>query len=328
MRLARIVAFVLFLALALPRAGLAIGTFAQESPAGSAERSMMAPLAEKSLLLDGAYVDGFAVVVGERGHVLISEDQGRSWRQVEVPTVATLTGVRFHDRNLGWAVGHDATILRTRDGGETWERVYHDPEEESPLFDVWFSDADNGFAVGAYGLFLGTADGGSSWKRQTILEYDDFHLHHIARSDTGRIYMAAEAGTVYRSDDGGRSWISLPSPYEGSFFGTLPLEGDTVLLFGLRGHVFRSEDEGETWEAIETGTVAALNRGLRTSSGTVIIAGHDGTLLRSDDDGRSFTRQGLPDREALARVLQTEDGSLILIGEFGVGRLEDGEAGR
>jgi len=233
---------------------------------------MMAPLAEKSLLLDGAYVDGLAVVVGERGHVLISEDQGRSWRQVEAPTAATLTGVRFHDRNLGWAVGHDATILRTRDGGETWERVYHDPEEESPLFDVWFSDADNGFAVGAYGLFLVTADGGSSWERQTILE--------------------------------------------------------TVLLFGLRGHVFRSEDEGETWEEIETGTVAALNRGLRTSSGTVIIAGHDGTLLRSDDEGRSFTRQGLPDREALARVLQTDDEGLILIGEFGVGRLEDVEAGR
>ncbi|NIN72690.1 MAG: sialidase, partial [Gemmatimonadetes bacterium] len=49
-------------------------------------------------------------------------------------------------------------------------------------------------------------------------------------------------------------WTTLPSPYEGSFFGTLPLEGDSLLLFGLRGHLFRSDDAGESWEEIPTGT--------------------------------------------------------------------------
>ena len=189
---------------------------------------------------------------------------------------------------LGWAVGHDATILRTRDGGETWERVYHDPDEESPLFDVWFFDTDNGFAAGAYGLFLATSDGGSTWDRRTLGEYDDYHLHHVSRSATGRLYMAAEAGVIYRSDDDGGNWVALPSPYAGSFFGTLPLEGDTVLLFGLRGHVFRSEDAGESWEEIETGTVAMINRGLRSSDGAVVLVGHEGTLLFSDDEGRRF----------------------------------------
>ena len=297
----------------------------QDSPADG-ERSLLLPLAETSLLLGGGYADGRAIVVGERGHVLISDDDGRSWQQVEVPSRATLTGVHLHDRRLGWAVGHDATILRTRDGGETWERVYHDPDEESPLFDVWFFDADNGFAVGAYGLFLATADGGSIWERHTIGDDDDFHLHHIARSGTGRLYMAAEAGTLYRSDDDGGNWVALPSPYTGSFFGTLPLEGDTVLLFGLRGHVFRSEDAGESWEEIDTGTVAMINRGLRSSDGAVVLVGHEGTLLFSDDEGRSFTRQELAGRRALAMVMRTDDNHLIVIGERGVTRLEAGEA--
>jgi photosystem II stability/assembly factor-like uncharacterized protein len=295
---------------------------AQESPAETAEHSLEAPLASRSLLLDGALVEGLAVAVGERGHVLLSEDQGRTWRQVEVPSRATLTGVHFHDGQLGWAVGHDATILRTRDGGETWERVYHDPEEESPLFDIWFPDAENGFAIGAYGLFLVTSDGGDSWQRQAISEYDDFHLHHIARSGTGRLYMAAEAGTVYRSDDEGRTWVSLPSPYEGSLFGTLPLEDDALLLFGLRGHMFRSEDAGETWEEIETGTVALLNRGLRSRDGKLIVVGHEGIVMVSEDGGRTVTLRGQPDRQALATAIETEDGGLILIGEFGVNRID------
>lgn len=319
--------FSLLAGLVLLSAGLLAVTVAEQSATDTVESSVQAPLASRSLLLDGHFVDGLAVAVGERGHVLISEDQGRSWRQLEMPTRATLTGVHFHDKRLGWVVGHDATILRTQDGGETWERVYYDPEEESPLFDVWFRDAENGFAVGAYGLFLVTSDGGATWTRLTVDEdeYSDFHLHHIASTETGRLYMAAEAGTIYRSDDGGRSWLSLPSPYAGSFFGTLLLGDDELLLFGLRGHMFRSEDAGETWQEVETGTVALLNRGLRTSSGKLIVVGHEGTLLISDDGGRSFAPREQPDRQALATLIETDDGGLILIGEFGVNRLaEDG----
>jgi photosystem II stability/assembly factor-like uncharacterized protein len=315
--------FSLLACLVLLSAGFPSVLVAEKSATDAVEQSVAAPLASRSLLLDGVFVEGLAVTVGERGHVLISEDQGRNWRQLEVPSRATLTGVHFHDKRLGWVVGHDATILRTLDGGETWERVYYDPEEESPLFDVWFRDAENGFAVGAYGLFLSTSDGGVTWTRFTVDEdeYNDFHLHHMASSETGHLYLAAEAGTIYRSDDGGRSWISLPSPYEGSFFGTLLLEDDALLLFGLRGHMFRSEDAGETWQEVETGSVALLNRGLRTSSGQLIVVGHEGTLLISDDGGRSFTLREQPDRQALATVIEADDGGLILIGEFGANRL-------
>ena len=71
----------------------------------------------------------------------------------------------------------------------------------------------------------------------------------------------------------GRHGTELPSPYEGSFFGVLPLEDDVVLLFGLRGHLFRSEDAGESWIEIETGTVAMLTDGIRLPDGRIVITG-------------------------------------------------------
>ena len=239
---------------------------------------------------------------------------------------------------LGWAVGHDAIILRTKDGGENWERLYYAPEEERPFLDVWFRDAENGFAIGAYGLFLTTADGGDTWSPHEIGgqdvfsdEYDefgaggDFHLNHIARSGAGDLYIAAEAGTIYRSDDDGETWISLPSPYRGSYFGTLPLENDSLLLFGLRGHMFRSEDAGQTWKEIETATEAMLTDGLRLADGTVMVAGLDGVLLVSRDDGRSFTLRQQADRQGIATVVEAGDGTLILIGEFGLTTLPASE---
>ena len=56
------------------------------APAGANAESVVdaaleAPLAIESLLLDGAVVGSRLVVVGERGHILVSADHGASWTQ-------------------------------------------------------------------------------------------------------------------------------------------------------------------------------------------------------------------------------------------------------
>jgi photosystem II stability/assembly factor-like uncharacterized protein len=295
-------------------AGLTAGSApVQDSP----EQAVKAPLAPRSLLLDAAATDGAMAAVGERGHILISGDEGETWQQADVPTRSALTGVHFHDRERGWAVGHDAVIVRTTDGGVTWERLHWAPEEESPLFDVWFSDTEKGFAIGAYGSFYVTSDGGASWAFQPLSE-DDFHLHQLARSASGRLYIAAEAGVIYRSDDGGESWAELPSPYEGSFFGVLPLDGDALLIFGLQGHLFRSEDAGETWMAVETGTTAMLTDSVHLGDGTILVTGLGGVVLASSDGGRTFALLQQPDRRGISSVVEMQDGRLLMVGEFGV----------
>ena len=294
-----------------------------------AEEAVEAPLAIESLLLDGTAVGSRVVVVGERGHVLVSTDDGASWTQAEVPTRALLTAVHMHDERTGWAVGHDAVILRTKDGGETWTLVHQAPEEELPLLDVWFRDERTGFAVGAYGYFLATEDGGETWTPRAISE-DDFHLNALVpvadgmpdsdRSESRRFYIAAEAGIVYRSDDGGATWSELPSPYAGSWFGGLAPDENLLLLAGLRGHLFRSGDGGETWNEVATGTQATLTAAVRLPSGQIVITGLEGSVLTSDDGGRSVTARRLPSREGISSALPLAGGGALLIGEFGVER--------
>jgi photosystem II stability/assembly factor-like uncharacterized protein len=281
------------------------------------EHSIQAPLAARSLMLDAVAVGDRLIAVGERGHILVSSDNGASWNQVAVPTRALLTGVAFADDTTGVAVGHDSVILRSTDRGDTWERVYWAPEDEAPFFDVWFADPSNGIATGAYGSYFVTSDGGETWDFEPVGD-TDWHLHEIARDDAGRLFMVAEAGFVYRSDDGGVSWTELPSPYEGSYFGVLPLAGDSVLLFGLRGHLFRSDDAGESWQEIDTGTVAMLTSGSVLSDGTVVIVGLGGTVLVSTDGGATFSGYQQAGRRGISKLVETGDGSLLLVGEFGV----------
>ena len=307
--------------------------------------SQIMPLAAKSLLLDGQVIGDRIIVVGERGHILTSEDQGASWQQQQTPTRATLTSVFFIDPANGWAAGHDSIVLRTRDGGRHWQELYSDAEDERPILDIWFRDETHGYAIGAYGLFLVTEDGGENWDlldfspatlaidetdangfREEAPEAEawgiDFHLNQISASPNGRVFVAAEAGNLYRSDDACRSWISLPSPYEGSFYGSLSLSGKNLIVFGLRGHLFRSEDAGINWVEVDSGTQATINDGIRLRDGRIVLAGLAGSLLISSDHGVSFGLHPQADRAGIAKVLQAGDDALILIGDHGVKRLE------
>lgn len=294
------------------------------TPASAGDDAVIAPLAEKSLLLGGTVLrGGRLIVVGERGHILTSDNQGDTWRQAVVPTRATLTAVFFYDDTTGWVVGHDAVILITRNAGISWERIYYAPEVEKPLLDILALGAGKLAAVGAYSFFLLTDDSGKTWTPRLVSEdlEQDPHLNRIVRAESGKLYIAAEGGRIYRSDDDAGTWQLFSPPYEGSFFGVLPLKGEALLVFGLRGHLFRSGDAGKTWRKIETGTEAMLNSAIRLADGRLIIVGLAGTLLVSRDEGLRFTLVQQPDRKGISAVIPAGDKHLVLVGEGGVKKI-------
>jgi len=307
-------------------AGLIMVTISATLPALDAEGQNSSPPITRSLFLDGAAIGDHMLLVGERGRILVSDDAGLSWTRAEVPTRATLTGVSLTDATHGWAVAHDAVILRTRDGGLTWESVYAAPEQERPLLDVWFEDAEHGIAVGAYGLVLETRDGGDTWKPRDIGAGDQ-HLNHISAASSKRLYIAGEAGSVYRSDDGGQSWRHLSIPYSGSFFGALPLDEQGIYVYGLRGHLFYSDDAGASWRAVDTHTQSLLTNAIRIDDHGVLITGMDGILLFAENPGGSVTAAQRSDRLGIAGALEAPGGAFVVFGEFGVDRISTRQLG-
>ena len=155
----------------------------------------MSRLAVRSVLVSAVVAGQRLVAVGERGHVLLSDDHGSVWRQVPVPVSVTLTAVTFVDDKQGWAVGHSGVILHSSDGGETWakqldgrqalealqaaaasgsrelqQRVERQVQDgpDKPFLNVHFSDARNGLAVGAYGWAFATAEIGRASCRERV----------------------------------------------------------------------------------------------------------------------------------------------------------------
>jgi photosystem II stability/assembly factor-like uncharacterized protein len=279
-------------------------------------------LAARSLLLNAQVAGHTIIAVGAYGHVLRSVDDGRTWEVAAVPTLVTLTAAHFPDARNGWAVGHDAQVLHSADGGRTWTRQYQGSDPDAPLLSVLFLDAENGFAVGAYGQYLSTTDGGRTWTPRRIIEQDR-HFNRITVGPAGTLYIAGEQGTLLRSTDRGAAWRAIPSPYDGSFYGILPLGPEVLLAHGLRGRIYRSENNGETWQLVPVAPRVLLATAVRLRSGAIVLAGQARAFLVSRDDGRSFAPWAAPLTTPVAELVETADGRLLAFGEAGVTALPE-----
>lgn len=274
------------------------------------------------LLLDGAVTASAVIAVGERGTILRSTDQARTWDSAAAPTHATLTGVSFaDDGRRGWAVGHDAVILATSDGGGTWTRQFQGDNLQDSLLDVLAVDADHVIAVGAYGLCLASSDGGRTWQRRSLQD-GDLHLNRITRGPDGTLYLAGESGTLLRSGDRGATWASIAAPYEGSFYGIVALEARTLLAHGLRGHLFRSENDGDTWEAVAVPSPMMLATAIVVRSDLIVLGGQARALFVSRDGGKSVAPAPGAPRTAVAELIPLANGRILALGEDGATVLE------
>ncbi len=282
--------------------------------------------ASRSLLLDVTRAGQRLVAVGERGHILLSDDEGATWTQASVPASVQLNAVTFVDERHGWAVGEDGLILHTRDGGQRWQKQLdlRDADQKGPLLDVEFTSPEEGYAVGVFSKLYRTADAGQNWVSWDAHadNPDAWHFFAIATVGSQTIYITSEVGLLFRSVDGGEHFEPMQTPHEGSFHGVLARAGengrDELVLFGVGGKLFVSGDGGENWANIETGTTAGLSGGAWLADGSAMLVGADGVLLKVAADlgsvHRSHRENGLP----LSSVLELSDGGFIFVGLGGI----------
>lgn len=263
--------------------------------------------AAKEMVLAATRAGRRLVSVGDYGIVLLSDDDGKSFRQASsVPTRATLTSVSFVDEKNGWAVGHWGVILGTVDGGEIWTLQRSDTSVDRPLFSVHFSDTEHGVAVGLWSLVLTTSDGGKTWGEVKLPPPPeggkaDRNLFALFANGKGGLFAAAERGTILRSDDRGATWTYHATGYKGSFWSGCALHDGTLLVGGLRGTIYRSADDGKTWSPVASGTQSPIT-GIAESGDRVHVVALDGVQLQSADRGMTFKSEQREDRLSLTAI--------------------------
>ncbi len=280
-------------------------------------------------LLAAARVGKRIVAAGEHGVILLSDDEGKSFRQARsVPTQALLTSLSFVDEHQGWAAGHDGLVLHTSDGGETWTIQREDLDGDRPLFSIYFRDAQHGLAVGLFGTAVQTANGGASWMPVAVegpadSDDADHHLYWIFGDPATGLCIAGEAGMIYRSADGGTTWSAVKTSNPGSFWTGARLQDGSFIAAGQRGHVLISHDQGLSWNEVSSGTDQSLTGVMQKPDGSVLLTGLAGTTLLSQDGGKTFAAQVRADRVPLYAALPgAGGGGVLLFGDRGLAPAE------
>lgn len=323
--------------------GLAMPAVAFRDPVDTPAAAQ--PAVGGAMLAGVAQAGSRLVVVGARGVIAVSDNEGRDWSQVPSPVSSDLVAVQFATAQLGWATGHDGVVLNSRDGGRSWTKVFDGRQAiehmkafyapraargdasatsalklldangaaggDLPWLSLWFSDAKSGFIVGPFGMVAATADGGVTWQPwiDRIDNPDGLHLNAV-RQVGGDIYIAAEKGVVFKLNRALGRFVRLSTGYEGTFFG---ITGDAsrVLAFGLRGTCFQSLDGGSTWERVATGLSNGIAAGAVLSDGRAVLVGQGGQLAVAE--GSRFavlTPVGLP----LTDTLPLSGSRLLMVG--------------
>ena len=333
--------------------GLAVTALAPGAvAAGLADEALSRPaLAVRqpgsSVVLGAAQAGARLVVVGERGLVLLSDDQGKSWRQGNTPVSVTLTAVRFYDASNGVVVGHGGTVLTTVDGGQNWilrldgrraaaivleaaraaqqpaaiedaQRLVADGPDK-PLFDVLMLSQTHLLAVGAYGLALESGDGGLHWQSWVTRFDNPKSLHYYAVRKLGNVFLiAGEQGMVQLSRDGGQTFRRIETPYRGSFF-TAELPGaQELVLAGLRGNVWRSRDDGQSWTQLNGSVGASVTGSALLPDGRLVLCNQAGMLLQSEGERlQPLEMPAMPAMPALNGILAIDDHRLVALTNMG-----------
>jgi len=282
---------------------------------------------DNALMLAVARAGERLVAVGEHGLVLISDDEGNSWRQALTGVVdTTLAAVTFVDVTHGWIVGREEVILHTDDGGESWQLQHWNPLPESGmegvLLEVLFTTPLRGFAVGANGTLLSTHDAGESWQRTTLLDSEGFepHLFDINGDSDSGAFISGEQGSLWRSTDNGATWEQITTPFAGSIFGVVTVGSRGVLIYAMLGKAFYSPDSGNSWRALETGSRHAWMNAREWPPGKALLAGYRGTVGLFDAATETITLLQQNHRKAIADLIPLSKKRLLLVGQGGAWR--------
>lgn len=232
--------------------------------------------------------DNGYIVAGRK--IFITSDGGTTWRETVIfrPTdfrnnTPTFLSIRFADKKRGYAVGSilnskdyviDSLVMRTTDGGATWQRLVVPSKLE--LFHLDFNGSSHGWIVGDNGLILATSDYGDTWRVQKSGTTNA--LYNVDFRDDNEGYAVGEAGTILRTENGGGMWQKVQTSFTGSFMRVDFADDKNGLIAGHGGLILNSSDKGRTWARMESNTKKSLY-GLYIEKRYGWAVGKDGLIL-------------------------------------------------
>jgi photosystem II stability/assembly factor-like uncharacterized protein len=229
------------------------------------------------------------IFVGGHEAVSVSQDSGKSWRQVSSLQNRDAMGWGFEPEAI-YLSGHPGLTI-SNDGGKT----FNEHNEGLPSTDVHSFGSGKGVLYGAspQSGFFSSTDAGNSWRVVNPGKGRSFFGRILVDpNNVMHLVVADVAAGVAESMDGGRTFDDLGGVTAPSWVSWDPNKTLVMVASGQQGAA-RSEDGGKTWRSLKAPSPTALVEMDPTDPQRLYAGTHDGSnvsVLVSRDGGSTWRK--------------------------------------
>ncbi|WP_374486349.1 YCF48-related protein [Zoogloea sp.] len=234
------------------------------------------PLAGASVIGIATCPDGRFVAVDFFRKVWSADPSGSGWKSVSLDKPRTPLAISCDGEGRWWVAGTGATLAVSADAGASWKVT--DLQEDAQLTGIQMVDKEVGYATGEFGLVASTTDGGATWARQGKMP-DEFYPYASLFASRTEGWVSGIAGQILHTTDGGKSWAKQTNASRAPLYRLFMHEG---VPYGVGAGGVVARLEGNTWRNVAYPDAAPvfLAAAVSLPEQHAIVAGGPGGLLR------------------------------------------------
>jgi len=189
--------------------------------------------------------DGEVWVSGKYVSIMYSSDSGSDWTDQVPNAKGIMYEPHFINENLGIIGSSEGTVLKTTNGGASFEKMQLGPNE---YFFAAQMITDQAMMVGSSsGKVFGSNDQGANWTQlgENLGQITDIHAFNLQSA-----VLTSESGKIYKTTNGGDQWDEVYTGNPDLLIGLDFVNSQNGWACGWFGRILHTTDGGANWTTL------------------------------------------------------------------------------